>query len=261
MMWLLDVFSAVLFHNYGLAIILLVVLVRVALHPLTRKGQASMAKMQKLQPELQSIREKYKDDKAKLNEEMMKLYKSQGATPMLGCLPMFLQFPIWIALWTGLQAAVELRHAAFLPVWITDLAAPDALIPFGRAVKIPLIGAMMGPIQGFNLLPILLAVAMALQQKFMPSPTAGGQQARQQRNMMYFFTGFLLLIFYNAPSGLTLYIMASTFAGVAEQYVIRKHIREKEAAEAAVETRVSVPGKRFRGQKPKKPTGPFRFMK
>jgi len=87
------------------------------------------------------------------------------------------------------------------------------------------------------------------------------QQEKTQKQMMYFMTGFFLLIFYNAPSGLTLYIMASTFAGVAEQYYIRKHIRERDAAEAAVETRVSMPGGRFRGQKPKKPKGPFRFMK
>lgn len=124
MMSLLDVFSRVALGNYGLAIIMLVILVRIVLHPLTKKSQVSMAGMQKLQPEIAKIREKYKDDKAKLNEETMKLYKTQGAKPMLGCLPMLLQFPIWIALWTGLQAAVELRHAAFLPVWITDLAAP-----------------------------------------------------------------------------------------------------------------------------------------
>jgi len=262
MMWLLDFFGKATFGNYGLAIVLLVILVRIALHPLTKKGQVSMSRMQKLQPEMAKLREKYKNDKSKLNEEMMKLYKSQGASPMLGCLPMLLQFPIWIALWTGLQAAVELRHASFLPFWITDLAAPDALVDFGgKVVKIPLIGSFTGPITSFNLLPLLLAVAMALQQKFSPSTPGSDQQAKTQKNMMYFMTGFFLLVFYNAPSGLTMYIMASTFAGVAEQYVIRKHIREKEAAEAATETRVEMPGGRFRDQKPKKPKGPFRFTK
>ncbi len=261
MMWLLDVFSKATFGNYGLAIILLVILVRIALHPLTKKSQLSMSRMQKLQPEVAKLREKYKDDKAKLNEEMMKLYRTQGARPLLGCLPMLLQFPIWIALWTGLQASVELRHAAFLPVWITDLAAPDELISFGRAFSIWLIGNMTGPITGLNLLPILVTVAMLLQQKFAPTTAASDQQAKQQKTMMYFFNIFLLLVFYNAPSGLNLYIMTSTFAGVAEQYVIRKHIREKEAAEAAIETRVSMPGKHFRGQKPKKPKGPFRFTR
>ena len=259
MMWLLDTFSTVLFGNYGLAIILLVILVRIALHPLTKKGQVAMSSMQKLQPEMAKIREKFKDDKARQNEEMMKLYKAGGATPILGCLPMFLQMPIWIALWTGLQASVELRHAAFLPVWITDLAAPDALIPFG---KVLFTFPMVGPVVSFNLLPILLAVGMALQQKFTPSAAAaGGQQAATQKQMMYFMTGFMLLIFYNAPSGLTMYIMSSTFAGVAEQMVIRKHLREREAAEAAAETQIAMPGKAFRGKRPKKPKSPFRTMR
>jgi len=119
---------------------------------------------------------------------------------------------------------------------------------------------MVGPIVSFNLLPILLAIGMALQQKFTPSAQAADpKQAKSQKQMMYFMTGFFLLIFYNAPSGLTLYIMTSTFAGLVEQYVIRKHIQEKEAAQAATETTVKMPGKYFRGQKPKKPQGPFRM--
>jgi len=260
MMWLLSLFSKAAFGNYGLAIIVLVVIVRVILHPLTKKGQVSMMGMQKLKPKMEEIREKYKNDKAKLNEETMKLYKSGGMNPMLGCLPMFLQMPIWIALWTGIQAAVELRHAAFLPVWITDLAAPDALIPLGSTINIPLIGGMTGPIVALNLLPILLTVAMFLQQKFSPQAAAAtsDQQASTQKQMMYIMPVFMLLIFYNRPSGLTLYIMASTFAGVGEQYFIRRHIRQREADEAAMETKVAMPGKRFRGQKPKKPKGPIR---
>ena len=175
---------------------------------------------------------------------------------------MFLQMPIWIALWTGLQAAVELRHASFLPFWITDLSAPDALISWADPASAPA-WPMVGPMYAFNLLPILLAVAMFLQQKYTPTASAATQPEKQasQKQMAYFMTGFFLLIFYNAPSGLTMYIMASTFAGVAEQYFIRKHIRRMEAAEAAAETKVAMPGKRFRGQKPKKPKGPFRLTK
>ena len=264
MMWLLGVFSKVLLGNYGLAIILLVILVRLVLHPLTKKSQVSMMRMQKLQPEMAKIKEKYKDDKARQNEEIMRLYKSQGATPILGCLPMLLQLPILIALWTSINASVELRHAAFLPVWITDLAAPDAIVSFSRALHVPLIGNMIGPITGINLLPILLSVAMYLQTKLNPQMAGAStspEQASTQKMMRYMMPGMMLLFFYNASSGLNLYFMASTFAGVAEQYVIRKHIREKEAAEAAVETRVAIPGKRFRGQKPKKPKGPFRFTR
>jgi len=255
MMWLLQTLSKLAFGNYGVAIILLVVLVRLVLHPLTKRGQVSMARMQKFAPQMQKLKEKYADDKDTLNREMMKFYKQQGATPLLGCLPMMLQMPIWIALWTGLNASVELRHAAFLPVWITDLAGPDALISWVKPVSIPLIGA----ITSFNLLPLLLTVAMFLQTKLNPQMSgqaASPDQAKQQKLMSYMMPGMMLLFFYNAPSGLTLYIMTSTFAGVAEQYVIRKHIRDKEAAEAAAETTVVVPGKAARSARTKKPKGP-----
>ena len=192
----------------------------------------------------------------------MALYKNQGVSPLFGCLPMLIQLPIWIALWSGISASVELRHAAFLPVWITDLAAPDQLIGFGgKILTVPLLGGMIGPVRSFNLLPLLLCVAMYFQAKStqMGGATSSPQQESTQRMMKFMMPVMMLLFFYNAPSGLTMYIMTSVFGGVAEQYVIRKHIREKEAAEAAAETTVTIPGKHFRGQKPKKPKGPFRI--
>jgi len=253
MMWLLQKLAVVAFGNYGVGIMLLVVLVRLAMHPLTKKGQVAAAKMQKLGPEMQRLKEKYADDKETLNKEMMRFYKTQGATPLLGCLPMLIQMPIWIALWTSINATVDLRHAALLPVWITDLAAPDALLTWAN--ELPLIGKQ------FNLLPLLLSVAMVLQMKFSPSmaqPSAGGatDQQKQQKMMMYMMPGMMLFIFYNAPSGLTLYIMTSTAASVAEQYIIRKQLRAKEAVEAARETTVKLPGKAARSSRPKKPKGP-----
>ena len=253
MMWLLQKLAFVAFGNYGLGIILLVVLVRLAMHPLTKKGQVSAAKMQKLGPEMQRLKEKYADDKETLNKEMMRFYKTQGATPLLGCLPMLIQMPIWIALWTSINATVELRHAALLPVWITDLAAPDALLTWAN--ELPLIGTQ------FNLLPLLLTVAMVFQMKLSPSmaqPSAGGatDAQKQQKMMMYMMPGMMLFIFYNAPSGLTLYIMTSMSASVAEQYIIRKQLRAKEAAQAAQETTVALPGKASRSSRPKKPKGP-----
>ncbi len=254
MMWLLDKLSVVTFDNYGLAIILLVVMVRMVLHPLTRKSQKSMSGMQKLAPQMQKIKEKHKDDKEALNREMMKFYKQHGASPFLGCLPMFLQMPIWIALWTGINASVNLRHAGLLPVWITDLAAPDTLIgPW--ETQIMFIG------NRFNLLPILLGIAMFLQSKLNPQMTgqssATPDQQKQQQMMRVLMPVMMLFIFYNAPSGLTLYIMASTFAGAAEMYVIRKHIRQKEELQEAIETTVTAPGKAPRSKRPKKPKGPF----
>lgn len=251
-------------HNYGVIIILMVLVVRLLLHPLTKKGQVSMMKLSKLGPEMEKLRQKYGDDKEAFSREQMKFMKQQGASPFLGCLPMFLQMPIWIALWTGLQATPALRHAPLDPWWVNDLAAPDRLIDFGRTLfHMP----MVGPIDALNLLPLLLAVFMFLQQKLTPmqSTAATGtsdEQRRQQKMMQVMMTGMFLLIFYNAPSGLTLYIMASTGGGVLESWVIRKHIREKEAAEAAVETRVEAPGRIGRAARPKKPKGdrPMRYQ-
>ncbi len=251
MMWLLQVFSAFV-HNWGVAIILLVILVRVVLHPLTKKSQVSMMKMQKLAPQMQKLKEKYADDREALQKEMMKFYKEQGASPILGCLPMLIQMPIWIALWTGISASFELRHAAFLPFWLTDLAAPDALISWSK--DLPLIGP------SFNLLPLLMAVGMYLQTKLNPSmagAAATPDQQKQQKMMKVMMPVIFTIFLYQAPSGVTLYIMASMFGSVLEQYVIRKHIREKEAAAAAAETTVKMPGKASRDSRPKKPKGPF----
>ena len=263
MMWLLQKISRyITFGNYGVAIMILVFLVRVVLHPLTKKGQVHMVKMQKIQPEMAKLRKKYADDKETLQKEMMKFYKQQGATPLLGCLPMLLQMPIWISLWGSLNAAVELRHAAFLPVWIIDLAGPDALVSWGGDFKLPLLGGMMGPITSLNLLPILMTAAMFFQMKFNPqmsqrSAAPSPEQETQKKMMQLMMPAMMLLFLYNAASGLTLYIMTSVSAGVLEQWVIRKHIQAKEAAEAAAVTTVKVPGKAARGQRPKKPKGPF----
>jgi len=254
MMWLLQSFSTVTFGNYGLAIIVLVFLVRLVLHPLTKKGQVAMMKMQKLAPQAQKLKEKYGDDKEALNREMMQFYRQQGPGQLLGCLPMILQMPIWVALFTALSASIELRHAGFLPFWITDLSAPDAIWSWSAAHSLPLVGHTL------NLLPLLLTVAMFLQAKMTPTMAqvaATPEQQRQQKMMQYLMPIMMLFVFYPMPSGLTLYIMASTFAGVLEQKVIRDHMKAREAAAAAAETTVKLPGKSFRGQRPKKPRGPF----
>lgn len=207
-----------------------------------------MSRMQKMGPEIQRIKEKYADDKEALNREMMEFYKKRGFSPVMGCLPMFLQMPIWIALWGGLQASVELRHAAFLPVWITDLSAPDALLTW--TAQLPVIGNQL------NLLPLLLTVAMFFQAKMQPTAAAATpDQARQQQMMKWMMPAMMLFIFYSTPSGLTLYIMASTAAGVVEQVVIKKHMAAREAVEA--ETTVKVSGGGMRSSRVKKPKGPF----
>ena len=222
-----------LIPNYGWAIMVLVVIVRVLLHPLTKKSQVSMSKMSKLQPKIDELKKKYEDKPAELNKAMSELYRQEGFSPLLGCLPMLLQMPIWIALWAGLNTSIELRQAPFM-LWIRDLATPDALVVWAAPTKgyaVPLLDSILGPVYALNLLPLLLMIAMFFQQLFTPKPT--GPQAGQQKFMMWFMTLFFGIMFYNMPSGLTLYVMASTAFGAAEQYVIKKHIKEKDEAEKA----------------------------
>lgn len=215
--------------NYGVVIIIFVFIIRLCLHPLTKKSQVSMSKFGKIAPKAAAIKKQYADNKAEMNKQMMGLYKKHGASPVMGMLPMFVQMPIWISLYSAIYASIALRGAAFLPFWITDLSAPDALVRFST-ITIPLLGTK---IDSFNLLPILMGFAFFLQQKLMPKQPAANPQAEQQQKMMMFMMPLLFpLMLYKAPSGLNLYIMASTFAGVIEQYFIRKHIREAEEAES-----------------------------
>jgi len=215
--------------NYGVVIIILVFLVRLVLHPITKKSQVSMSKMSKLGPLTEEIKKKYANNKAEMNKHIMALYKEQGASPIMGFLPMLIQMPILIALWSAIYTSIDLRGAAFLPVWITDLSIPDALFSF-PTITIPILGSK---ISSLNLLPILMGVAMYFQQALMPTQAAANPQvAQQQKIMKIMFPVMLPVILYNGPAGVNLYFMSSTFAGVIEQHVIRKHIRQKEEAES-----------------------------
>jgi YidC/Oxa1 family membrane protein insertase len=239
--------------NYGVVIIILVFLMRLAMHPITKKSQVSMNKMTKLAPMAEEIKKKYANDKAELNKQLMALYKEHGASPIMGMLPMFVQMPIWVALWSAVYTSIDLRGAAFLPFWITDLSAPDALVRFST-VTIPLLDWKF---DSLNLLPILMGVAFYLQQKLTPQQAAANPQVAQQQKMMMIMMPLLFpLMLYKAPSGVNLYIMASTFAGVIEQYVIKKHIREKEEAES--KGLVAVTSKTGGKVKKKKPKPFFR---
>jgi len=235
-------------YNYGIVIIILVFLMRLVLHPVTKKSQVSMSKMSKLAPRAEEIKKKYANNKAEMNKQMMALYKEQGASPIMGMLPMMVQMPIWIALYSAVYTSIDLRGAAFLPFWITDLSAPDALFRF-PAFTLPLFGKL----DSFNLLPILMGVAFYLQQKLMPSPAAANPQAAQQQKMMQIMLPLMFpLMLYKGPSGVNLYIMASTFAGVVEQQVIRKHIEEKEKNESeGLVAATSKTGGKVKKKKPK----------
>jgi len=243
--------------NYGVVIIILVFLVRIILHPLSKKSQVSMNKFSRIlsAPEVQEIRKKYAKNQAEMNKRILAFQKERGvspATPVMGMLPMFVQMPLWIALWSAVYASISLRGAAFLPVWITDLSAPDALVRFPEVIIVPLLG---WKIESLNMLPILMGVAFYLQQKLMPKQAAAAanpQAAQQQKMMMIMMPILFPLMLYNGPSGVNLYIMSSVFAGVFEQYFIRKHIQEKERTQSTgMVATTSKTGGKVKKKKPK----------
>jgi YidC/Oxa1 family membrane protein insertase len=230
---LLNVFQSVV-QDWGVAIILLVLVVRALLHPITRKSQQNMAKMQKLSPELERIKKKYGDDKEGLNKAMMEFYKEQGATPVMGCLPMFLQMPIWLALYAGLQSTFELRHQPFLYglTWIHDLAKPDNLVSFTPSYNLPIPFCGAISISGIHVIPFLLAVVFWFQYKLTPKPPAQTEEQAQQQKMMQWMTLIMPVFLYPAPSGLNIYVLTSTTLGIIESKLIRDSIKRHEAAGA-----------------------------
>ncbi|HET6248986.1 MAG TPA: membrane protein insertase YidC [Tepidisphaeraceae bacterium] len=234
LVWILTLFHRLL-GDWGLAIICLVLIVRTLLHPITKKSQVQMMKMGKLTPEVEKLKKKYADQPEVLNREMMKLYKQQGGA-ILGCLPMFLQTPIWIALWSALQGTFELRQAPFLEIhghyltWIHDLARPDELINMTRLFGAPIPLYLFGwHLRAINLLPILMAVVTYVNQKyFMPMPIAATPEQKQQQKMQRGMSLFFPLMFYTMPSGLNLYYLTSMSLGIVESKIIRDHIKEQE---------------------------------
>lgn len=253
--WLINILVSLLgmFHfitrDWGLAIILLVVLVRAILHPVTKRSQIAMAKMGKMAPEMERLKKKYGDNKEELSKAMWELQKEQGVGAYLGCLPMFLQMPIWIALWQSLQTTFELRQAPFLEffginfTWIRDLSKPDHLIEIAQPFT--LFGFIH--ISGLNVLPFLLAFIFWLQMKFQPKPPTMSKEQEQQQKMMQWMMPVLFpVMLYSGPSGLNLYILTSTFLGIIESKIVRDHIKEREEAEKAGRVIVDA-GRKFKG--------------
>ncbi len=268
--WLIDTLYFILwcfhavFRDWGLAIIGLVVLVRTCLHPITKRSQIQMMGMSKMGPEIERLKKKYGDDKEGLNKAMMTVYKEQGMAPILGCLPMLLQTPIWLALWAALQSTFEMRQAPFLHpfglhlTWISDLSQPDALVAFAHPLTLPF-GIQM---HGINVLPVLLAGVFFLQQMMMPKPANMTPEQEQQRKMTRWMSLMYPVFFYVSPSGLNLYILTSTSIGIVESRIVRRHIKEREEAEKAgriiVDAGPARPAKRIEAgakKEPPKPTG------
>ncbi len=191
-------------NNYGVAIILVTIIVKLLFWPLTRTSYRSMKNMQKLQPQVNQLRQKYGSDRAKLNQETMKLYKANKVNPMGGCLPIIIQIPVFFAFYKVLGAAIELRHAPFM-LWITDLSAPDRL-PLG-GIEIPWVG------MGLPVLTLLMGASMFIQQKMMPQ---GGDP--MQRKIMMFMPVVFTIMFINFPSGLVLYWFVNNLLSILQQY-------------------------------------------
>ncbi|MEW6272443.1 MAG: membrane protein insertase YidC [Thermodesulfobacteriota bacterium] len=189
--------------NYGLDIIILTVLVKLAFWPLTQKSFQSMREMQKLQPEMQKLREKYKDDAKQMNAEIMELYKRHKVNPLGGCLPMLLQIPVFFGLYQLLANTIELRHAPFF-LWIHDLAAPERLEILGYGVPV---------------LTLLLGASMFLQQKMAPP-----QGDPTQQKIMMFMPVIFTFMFIGFPAGLTLYWLTNNVLTIAQQYFVVRHV-------------------------------------
>jgi YidC/Oxa1 family membrane protein insertase len=226
--WVLQFFYK-LIPNYGVSIILLTILIKLILQPFSKKSMESAAKMQTLNPQMEELREKYKDNPTKLNQEMGELYKREKISPLGGCLPMLLQFPIFIALYGLLNKHFELRGAMFIPGWIEDLSLPEAIFTFSR-FSLPFIGSSI------RLLPILYGASMILSFKITQS---GGQQQGGMggKFMMYGMPIMFFFILYNAPSGLLLYWMVMNIISIGQQLIVNKR-RAKKGDVVEVEQKV-----------------------
>lgn len=204
LLWLLQFFYDYV-HNWGVAIILLTVLIKAAFWPLTAKSYASMEKMKKLQPMMTTLREKYADNKEQLNKEIMGLYKTYGVNPASGCVPILVQLPVFFGLYQALLTSIELRHASFITylpftdmLWLADLSAKDP----------------------YYITPIIMGATMFLQQKM--SPPAGDPM--QQKIMMFLpliFTGMFL----GFPSGLVLYWLVNNVLSIAQQWMMMRKLK------------------------------------
>jgi YidC/Oxa1 family membrane protein insertase len=194
MFWLMEQFYRIT-KNYGLAIILLTIVVRVILFYPSLKSATAMEEMKALQPQMNALREKFKKDPQKLNQEIMRLYKEHKVNPLGGCLPMLLQLPFFVALYNVLSVSIELRQASFIPIWIKDLSVHDP----------------------FYILPVLMGVSMVYTMKM----TSTSVDPQQQKMMMYMNIAFIFLFAW-LPAGLLLYITLSNVLSIVQQLYVRK---------------------------------------
>ena len=210
--WVLNICHKII-PNYGIAIILLTILVRVLFWPLTHKSTVGMKKMQEIQPLMKEVQTKFKDNPQRMQQEIFALYREHKVNPLSSCLPMLVQIPVFIALFNVLRSAVELRYASFL--WISDLSQPEHLF----ASWFPWFG-------GLNILPILMALTMGLQSALTPSTG----DDRQKKMMVIFMPVMMLVMFYNFASALSLYWTLSQLISILQMWLIKRNSAKGGAA-------------------------------
>ena len=218
----LELFYRVI-PNWGVAVILLTILIKAILFPLTRKSYDSTSKMQALQPKMNELREKYKNNPQKLNQEMAAMYKKEGVSPLGGCLPMLLQMPFFFAMYSLLNNYFELRGAVFIPGWITDLSSPESVWDFSALGSIPFVKW-----SNLRVLPFIMLITTFLQSKIMQSPGTDSS-GKNMKMMTYMMPIMFFFILYELPSGLVLYWTMQNIFTVAQQWYINYRRKKKSA--------------------------------
>jgi YidC/Oxa1 family membrane protein insertase len=222
--------------NWGIAIIILTIIIKLLTFPLTRKSSMSSLKMQQIQPRIQEIQTKYKDTPEKLNTELSKIYKEAGYNPVSGCLPLLIQFPLLLAMFNLFNNYFEFRGSMFIPGWIPDLSIGDSLYVF--KTPLPFLGDHL------RILPVIYVISQLLSGKLMQGPT-GGASGTQMKIMMYGMPIFFFFILYNAPSGLVIYWTVSNALQLLQQLIINRIMKKKRAEMALTEGKPAfVPRKR-----------------
>ena len=235
--WCMELIYKII-PNWGVSIIILTILIKILLFPLTKKSSMGTLKMQELQPKIQEIQEKYKDQPDKLNMEMSKLYKESGYNPLSGCLPLLLQFPLIFAMYNLFNNYFEFRGAMFIPGWIPDLSIGD-IVPLPG--NLPVLGSQI------HILPIIYLASQLLFGKITQSSAAAGGNNTQMKIMMYGMPIMFFFIFYNAPAGLLLYWTVSNILQLFQQMIINRMMKAKRAEmemNKAAKKKVFVPRKK-----------------
>ena len=225
--WLLQIFYMVI-PNYGVAIILVTLVVRLLMFPLTKKGSESTLRMQALSPKIKEIQAKYKDNPQKMNAEMAEFYRKEGYNPLSGCLPMIIQIPIFFAMYNLFNNHFDLRGAMFIPGWIPDLSAPEAIYNFQNGFKLPILGWT-----AIRLLPFIYVGSQLLYGKVTQTPDQQGNS--QMKFMLYIMPIVFFFILYDVPSGLLIYWIMSNVLTLVQQVIINKFILHKKGVVAEAE--------------------------